>query len=361
MKLVRVLLLILLVSAVFGLAACTSLIQNSDPYSATHTPTLIPAYQRTQQAVVLAAQSTQVYGQAEQANLSTTGTAVAIELNMRSTLVAAEMTAAVATQEYFVQQTRSAIESTENARYAQLTGTAIAATGTQQAFESMVQGTATQSYLNIVQANAAATQTAVAKYAEAEADRVDNLRRSEAMTLLFNTWAWRVVGFLTVVVAVIILVYLVLWSWPWLMARLAIHRENGKVIFLMPQKDGWAAFVPNLNGQPGAMIPNQAKDHQLITAGGFKNDELQSQVAARAQAADLVRAANSGHSLPVNRQAFLRRALQAGVPQAQPQIDAGQPQGLRILRNARELPTHLLPDTDTLQAIDAEWRDVEVE
>ena len=50
-------------------------------------------------------------------------------LNMRSTLVAAEMTAAVATQDYFVQQTQSAIESTENARYAQLTGTAIAATG----------------------------------------------------------------------------------------------------------------------------------------------------------------------------------------------------------------------------------------
>ena len=105
MKLARMLLLILLVSIVFGLAACTSLIQNSDPYSATHTPTLIPPYQRTQQAVILAAQSTQVYGQAEQANLSTTGTAMAIELNMRSTLVADEMTAAVATQEYFVPQT----------------------------------------------------------------------------------------------------------------------------------------------------------------------------------------------------------------------------------------------------------------
>ena len=73
-------------------------------------------------------------------------------------------------------------------------------------------------------------------------------------------------------------------------------------------------------------------------------------------------AANSSQAVqPAQRRTVLRTALQAGVPQTQPQIGPGLPQGLRILRNARELPPHLLPDADTLQAIDAEWRDVEVE
>lgn len=361
MKSARMLLMLLLISTSLELAACASLAYNADPYNATHTPTLMPAYQRTQQAVVLAAQATQVYGQAEQANLATTGTAVTFELNVRSTVLAAEMTAAVATQDFFAQQTQAALRSTEDARLVQLTGTSIASTSTQQTFYANVQGTATQAYLDILQANGSATQTAVAKYAQAESDRVDNLRRSEEMTLLFNTWAWRVTGLLLAILAVVILIYLVLWSWPWLMARLAIHRENGKVILLMPQKDGWAAFVPNLNGQPGAMIPDQAQGRQLITSGGFKDESLQIQVAARSQAADIVRAANTSAGLPVNRQSLFRKVMQGGSPNIQPQLSVGQPQGLRIVRNVRELPPYLVPDPDTLQAIDAEWRDVETE
>ena len=59
MKLTQLLLLALLVVAALMMAACSTLVSSQDPYSATHTPTLIPPYQRTQQAVILAAQSTQ--------------------------------------------------------------------------------------------------------------------------------------------------------------------------------------------------------------------------------------------------------------------------------------------------------------
>ncbi len=362
--------LIILVGVGMLLAAGCGLGADSDPLSTTRTPTLMPAYQSTQQASVLAAQSTQVYGQAEQSNLATTGTAIAIELNVRSTMVAAEMTAAAATEAAYVQATQAAEQATATAQAAQLTATQAAmnnqateaaaqATSTQAAIDSAVRGTATQAYLGILQANAQATQVAVSKSAQAEVDRVDNQRRSEEMTLWFNTWVWRVAGFLGTAAVIILIGYLLVWSWPWIMSRLSVHREGDKIVMIFPQKDGWAAFTPTLNGKPGAMIPNQAEGRELITAGGFEDDALQNQVTARAQASDLVRALNGGHpgAGQPNRQGMYRRAMQAG--QRPQELPAGQqqPNGFRILTSAGELPEHLRPDVYTLRAIDAEWRD----
>jgi hypothetical protein len=193
--------------------------------------------------------------------------------------------------------------------------------------------------------------------ATAQVERLAEQRESERQTLLFRTWAGRI----ALVILFAVGLFIAWQSVSWVLLRaFGIHRLANRPVVITPDgKGGFNIFDISRSLQPGASVSQEGK---ILTAGGVADPQLQNQVTARAQAAELMLAANSGQAVqPTQRRTILRQALQTGVPQAQPQIGAGQPQGLRILRNARELPTHLLPDTDTLQAIDAEWRDVEVE
>jgi len=284
-----------------------------------------------------------------------------VEAARAAAATAAEDARIQATQAYQAAQTQQAQQQTAavEARNATNTAVAEAATATQAAKDDVVKGTATASFLGVIQERDRATQTALAEAQKSEEARQENERRAEAATLWFRTWAPRIGWTAAGVVAAVLLVYLVIWSWPWIVSRLSVHRENGKLVFVFPQKDGWAALIPGLNGQPGATVPDQQGDgRQLTTNGGFDDQTLQNQVAARSQAADVVRAlmqTGEGQAPAINRQAVVRKLMQQGSGPQQP-VESN---GFRILNGAGELPAHLRPDVDTLQALDAEWRDSE--
>lgn len=267
-----------------------------------------------------------------------------------------------ATQAYWANQTAIAAAKTATIeeRNARDTEIALHKTETAQVTADYVGAIATQAYLDILQEASLSTQTVLIEGKKSVEASEENKRLAEAATLWFRTWAPRVGWALAGLVAAVLLVYLVIWSWPWIVARLSVHRENGKLVFVFPQKDGWAALIPGLNGQPGATVPDQQGDgRQLTTNGGFDDQTLQNQVAARSQAADVVRAlVQSESSAPeINRKAVVRKLMQQGggtVPQQPAETD-----GFRILGGAGELPAHLRPDADTLRAMDAEWRELD--
>jgi hypothetical protein len=308
--------------------------------------TPIPPYVATDQAAALQARATR---QASEGRMS--------ELAAESTAVVLQMTQAAATEAYFLRQTEQAQAATATAAQQSIdaTATAQAAIHTQAALNAA--GTATQSAYNNQATSTSIAVGLLQASATAQVERLAEQRESERQTLLFRTWAGRI----ALVILFAVGLFIAWQSVSWVLLRaFGIHRLANRPVVITPDgKGGFNIFDISRSLQPGASVSQKGK---ILTAGGVADPQLQNQVAARAQAAELMLAANSGQAVqPAQRRTVLRTALQAGTTQTHPQIGAGLPQGLRILRNARELPPHLLPDTDTLQAIDAEWRDVEVE
>jgi hypothetical protein len=308
--------------------------------------TPIPPYVATDQAAALQARATR---QASEGRMS--------ELAAESTAVVLQMTQAAATEAYFLRQTEQAQAATATAAQQSIdaTATAQAAIHTQAALNAA--GTATQSAYNNQATSTSIAVGLLQASATAQVERLAEQRESERQTLLFRTWAGRI----ALVILFAVGLFIAWQSVSWVLLRaFGIHRLANRPVVITPDgKGGFNIFDISRSLQPGASVSQEGK---ILAAGGVADPQLQNQVAARAQAAELMLAANSGQAVQsAQRRTALRQALQAGVPQAQPQIGSGLPQGLRILRNARELPPHLLPDADTLQAIDAEWRDVEVE
>jgi hypothetical protein len=256
-------------------------------------PTVIPPYIATDQAAALEARATIQAGQAQAADLA-----------VRASEVALNMTAAAATEEAFVRQTERSHAATVTAQSNTQTAAAVekASTATQIAQDH--HGTETAIALGILQASATA-----------EVERIAGQREAERQTLLFRTWAGRI--------ALVIVFFgglFVIWqSVSWILLRaFGIHRWANRPVVITPDgKGGFNVFDISRSLQPGVTV---SQDGHIQVGGGTNDLQLQSQVTARAQAAELMLAANSGQGLPgQQRRGVLHQALQSGTtPQALP-------------------------------------------
>ncbi len=281
--------------------------------------TPIPPYVATDQASALQARATR---QASEGRMS--------ELAAESTAVVLQMTQAAATEAYFLRQTEQVqhASATAHQEAIQASSTAVAARHTQAALDFA--GTTTQSALNaagtVTQSayNNQNTSTAIAlgilqASATAQVERLAEQRESERQTLLFRTWAGRI----ALVILFAVGLFIAWQSVSWVLLRaFGIHRLANRPVVITPNgKGGFNIFDISRSLQPGASV---YKDGRVLTAGGAEDPQLQSQVTARAQAAELMLAANSGQAVhPAQRRTVLRRALQAGTPPVQPALSEG--------------------------------------
>lgn len=125
--------------------------------------------------------------------------------------------------------------------------------------------------------------------ATAQVERLAEQRESERQTLLFHTWAGRI----TLVILFAVGLFIAWQSVSWVLLRaFGIHRLANRPVVIKPDgKGGFNIFDISRSLQPGA---NVAKNGQILPGGGASDPQLQNQVAARAQAAELTLAANSG-------------------------------------------------------------------
>jgi len=281
--------------------------------------TPIPPYVATDQVAVLQARATR---QASEGRMA--------ELSAESTAVVLQMTASVATEDYFARQTAQVIlttatasaesahtTATASAAAIQATETAIAAAHTQSALSAA--GTATQSAYNTQGTSTAIALGVLQASATAEIERIAEQRQSEQQTLLFRTWAGRI----ALVILFAVGLFITWQSVSWVLLRLfGVHRLVNRPVVITPDgKGGFNIFDISRSLQPGASV---SQDGKVLTAGGAKDEQVQSQVAARAQAAELMLAANSGQPVqPAQRRTVLRQALQTGAAQPAQALPAG--------------------------------------
>ena len=287
----------------FFLSACAGQSPTRSPL-----PTAIPPYVATDQASAIQARSTIQAGEAMASNLALTGTAVSMEVNMQSTQVALQLTQSAATEQYLNRQTEIAGAATSTAISQQGTGTSIAqqaaatataqvATATQMAIDASVRATATQFAIN-------------------EMIRQDE---SQQQTLLFRTWAWRIVLILCFILGVVLI-----WqATPWVLLKLfGIHSWNGKPIIIVPNPKGGfqAADIARSLG-PGLVMDSNGN---LLTTGMATDPQIQNAVTARAQAAELLLALRE--QAPEIRKRVVRQAIQAAPASSQALLQAAPPE-----------------------------------
>ncbi len=296
--------------AILGLAvllqACANAPATDDVRVEIATP--IPPYVATDQAAALQARATR---QASEGRMS--------ELAAESTAVVLQMTQAAATEAYFLRQTEQAQAATATAAQQSIEATAIAqaAVHTQAALNAA--GTATQSAYNNQATSTSIAVGLLQASATAQVERLVEQRESERQTLLFRTWAGRI----ALVVLFAVGLFIAWQSVSWVLLRaFGIHRLANRPVVITPDgKGGFNIFDISRSLQPGASV---SKEGKVLTAGGAEDSQLQSQVTARAQAAELMLAANSGHAVqPAQRRTVLRQALQAGNQAARPALPEG--------------------------------------
>jgi hypothetical protein len=310
--------LALIVLLALPLQACTGALSADVRVMELATP--IPPYVATDQAAALQARATR---QASEGRMA--------ELAAESTAVALRMTASVATENAFARQTAQAMQATATASAEsahatatasadaiQATGTAVAASHTQAALSAA--GTATQAAYNTQGTSTAIALGVLQASATAEIERIAEQRQSEQQTLLFRTWAGRIA--LTILFAVGL--FIAWQSVSWVLLRLfGVHRLVNRPVVITPDgKGGFNIFDISRSLQPGASV---SQDGEVLTAGGAADEQVQSQVAARAQAAELMLAANSGQpAQPAQRRTILRQALQSGAAQPAQALPPGE-------------------------------------
>ncbi|MFZ6027789.1 MAG: hypothetical protein ACOYYS_08750 [Chloroflexota bacterium] len=287
-----------LLVGLLALPACAATPGAPPGIAAVSTP--IPAYIATDQSAALQARATIQAAEAQAYNLSLTGTSVAVEVGVQSTLVALQLTGSAATEQYTIRQTQAAGEATatsislaatRQAGTAQAAATAVAqaATATQSAADNFVRATATQLALN-------------------EMERRD---RSQQQSLLFRTWAGRIA-------LVLLFAFGLLLAWrltPWLCLKFfGVHAWQGKPILLIPDKNRGFHIVDIARSLgPGLTLDD---DGRPITTGLAPDLEMQNAVTARAQAAELLLAA--GDEPGPTRRRVLRQASGLATPPALP-------------------------------------------
>lgn len=302
--------LVVTLLAILGLAvllqACVNATGTDERLVEIATP--IPPYIATDQAAALQARATR---QASEGRMS--------ELAAESTAVVLQMTQAAATEAYFLRQTEQAQAATATAaqQSVEATATAQAAVHTQAALNAA--GTATQSAYNNQATSTSIAVGLLQASATAQVERLAEQRESERQTLLFRTWAGRV----ALVVLFAVGLFIAWQSVSWVLLRaFGIHRLANRPVVITPDgKGGFNIFDISRSLNPGA---NVAQNGHVLTGGGAADPQLQNQVVARAQAAELMLAANSGQTVqPAQRRTVLRQALQAGAA-ATPALPNGE-------------------------------------
>lgn len=307
----------LILLLVLSLQACSSVPAPDVRVMELATP--IPPYIATDQASALQARATR---QASEGRM--------VELAAESTAVVLQMTASVATEAFFARQTAQVMQATAtasaesahatataSAESIQSTETAVAAERTQAALSAA--GTATQSAYNTQGTSTAIVLGVMQASATAQIERIAEQRQSEHQTLLFRTWAGRI----ALVILFVVGLFITWQSVSWVLLRaFGIHRLANRPVVITPDgKGGFYIFDISRSLQPGASV---GQDGKVLTAGGADDAQLQNQVTARAQAAELMLAANSGPAVqPTQRRAMLRQALQTGNQAAQPALPEG--------------------------------------
>ena len=299
---------LLLIFLMLSLSGCAGI--SGDSIAVTRTPRLstpIPPFVATDQAASLQARSTIQAGEAQAFNLSITGTAVSIEVNMQSTQVALQLTQSAATEQYLARRTEIAAAATATTISQQETGTAAAqvaaATGTAMAQQIAATGTAQVATATqaAIDASVRATST---QFAVNELVRRDE---SQQQTLLFRTWAWRIILTLCFILGIVLI-----WqATPWVLLKVfGVHSWNGKPVIIVPNPRGGfqAADIARSLG-PGLVMDNQGN---LLTTGMAADPQIQAAVTARAQAAELLLALRE--QTPEVRRRVLRQAIQGTSP-----------------------------------------------
>lgn len=297
-----------LLFALLTLQACTDQ-PFAAPMATNELPTPIPPYVATDQAAAIEARATIQAGQAQ-----------AAELAVRASQVALNMTAAAATEEALIRQTQRSEAATATAFQVANQTTATAQAAEQTAIAIQKASTATQAAENNQATGTAIALGILQASATAEVERIANQREAERQTLLFRTWAWRIA--LVILFAVVVIIVWQTMSW----ARLhvfGVHRWANRPVMITPNgKGGYTVFDISRSLQPGATISD---DGHVQAMGGVDDVQVQSQVAARAQAAELMLAANSGQGVHgTQRRGLMRQALQSGTPPVLPSGDIVQ-------------------------------------
>lgn len=275
--------------------------------------------------------------EAQAYNLSLTGTASALEVNMQSTLVALQLTSSAATEQYFIRQTQTAGEATATmvsmiatnaagTQQAESTATAQSATSTQAAADGFVRATATQLAVN-------------------EMQRRDE---SQRQSLFFRTWAGRIALVLLFAFGLVLI-----WqATPWLLLKFfGFQSWNGKPILLLPDKKrGFQVVDIARSLGPGLTLDESGK---LITTGLAPDLNMQNAITARAQAAELL--LSVGNEPGPTKQRVLRQASGLAAPTSAPalpteianaQFRVLPPDDPHVSEWLGDVETHLLEDRE---------------
>ncbi len=285
-----------------------------------------------------------------------------------STAIAAEATAQSARQTEQAFQVTQAAASTATARSDQATAVAVSerqtatavvqgATATRAAFDLSISqtaqaftatamqlsaaGTATMEAANVAMA-ATATQSAiniVIAEQTAAVERIQLQAETERQTAHFKAWAW-IIG---AIILALFFAWLVYKFWPVFLTQLGVVRwgPDGKPYFTFRTDDGGFAVV-DMSRNTGPVVKLEPTGPVLSPI------QAEDGVLARAQASELLLSAQAGKgdAQPVNRQTMTRQALKAGQPAPN--------KGFRLLPLQEKAA---LPDPNTQEILDAEWRE----
>lgn len=342
-KMKRILTAVLFICLIIAVVACGEL-----PVTPAGTPTvtLHPGFIETPQAAYAQAQSTLAAGEGRMAELSVEGTEVAMQ-----------MTQAAATDLYLRQQTADSQTATDAAArlVIDLTSTAQAAAATYQARE-------TQAHFDLATESAAATSdanqaimTQVAMQitqaaAQAEIERIIEQRLVESQTLLWRTWSGRIFGAILTVLIIAVIGYVSWRIWPVILTRLGVVRwaPDGKPYFTA-QLPGRRVVLVDLTRAlaPGIVIE---PDGTITQGGGAQDEQIQNQVTARAQTAEMLLAANTLPATHAKPSKTTERIV-SGV------LQTGQPTQRYIVLSPSDSQGKL--DPSEREILDAEWRDAD--
>lgn len=334
MQKVLVVLIFILVVGLSGLSSCTPIPSSGNSGSESlHLQQILA--QQTQSAIDAAYTATAEHELGDIATQVAIEHGTALALSAQLTQQAASLVATQAAATMLADQANS----TATAQ-AQATGTARAdlqATSTAEA-----EGTATAIAYTHATSTAVAVQTQVAKQ-----------EKAEARQQTWNTF-WRIMGAIILIASLVILGILIFKFVPWVQVKhFGTQEWNGKPIPMIPDGKGGVMIgdIARSLG-PGLVIDAQTRD--VLSKGIFENPELQAQVVARAQAAELLLAANSGHGQLTRsqREAILRKAVHAGTEAITSPYRVLQP---------HDMPPPVLAQPGTVQILDAEWKEAEDE
>jgi hypothetical protein len=222
--------------------------------------------------------------------------------------------------------------------------------------QTQATGTARADLLATSTAKAQETATALA-YTHATSTGVavqTQVAKQEQAEIRQQAWStfWGMMGVIILIASLIVLGILIFKFVPWVQVKyLGTQDWNGKPISMIPDERG-GMVIGDITRSLGPGLILDAKAREVASKAIFENPELQVQVVARAQAAELLLAANSKHgqfSRP-QRETLIRKALSVGAEPVDVPYRILQPQ---------DAPPPILAQPGTVEILEAEWRELD--